>query len=578
MGSYYIDYAGGADTNNGTSDSTPFQHCPGDSNATDTAASTTFSAGDIVYFKKGVDYLGQITCGQSGGEKESGSDATITVGGVLTSAGATFQTNGVTTACYVYIYHSKAAVTGTWVESTGFFSISSVDSETQLTLSDFDGIAYATDEMTYIVSLPITYTSIDSWGSGEAVIDEEDGGDWAFKVGGRSHLLFDDLRIENLADTDSDPEYRGAVTCYGGSAANYIFIQNCYFYNIDNDTAYLGNYFVLKNNTMNGVLCYIFVRAVAGYGQHSLIEGNVSTGGGTRSFNNGAYTIYRYNSWKDLTTQKYGLHQDGIGPIDQGAGNDVRYMWVYGNTFDNTVETVFIDGNTTMPEKLVFHSNVIIGRYGTTGYGDKGFTVKGGQYFYIFNNTFVNPSTDPLVSWWMYFQDETGEYNSYVIVKNNIFLSNDNYVAFGTNSTTGADVDYNQYYRPSGGYEFMWAGSTKNSYASWRTDSGQDVNSNDDITVDPKLVDTTYSSVDAHLQSDSPCIGAGTDLSSYFTLDKDKTVRTNWDIGAYEYESGPAAGPSRLVMILSQIQIMPIFWAWYAMAWFVLIRMVNRFL
>lgn len=62
---YYVDYASGDDTNNGTSDATPWKHCPGDSNATDNA-DITLSAGDTVNFKGGVRYLGQITVNQDG--------------------------------------------------------------------------------------------------------------------------------------------------------------------------------------------------------------------------------------------------------------------------------------------------------------------------------------------------------------------------------------------------------------------------------------------------------------------------------------------------------------------------------
>jgi hypothetical protein len=54
---YYVDYSAGSDSSNGTSTSTPWQHCLGDTNATGTAASATFSPGDTVYFKGGVSYI-----------------------------------------------------------------------------------------------------------------------------------------------------------------------------------------------------------------------------------------------------------------------------------------------------------------------------------------------------------------------------------------------------------------------------------------------------------------------------------------------------------------------------------------
>ena len=66
MTTYYINYTGGSDTNNGTSTSTAWQHCPGDPNATSHPSSTTLSAGTTVIFMGGVNYIGQITVNGSG--------------------------------------------------------------------------------------------------------------------------------------------------------------------------------------------------------------------------------------------------------------------------------------------------------------------------------------------------------------------------------------------------------------------------------------------------------------------------------------------------------------------------------
>ena len=63
---YYIDYDSGSDDSNGLSPSTAFKHCPGDTEATSTAASTTLSGGDTVVFKSGVRYRGTVTCNWSG--------------------------------------------------------------------------------------------------------------------------------------------------------------------------------------------------------------------------------------------------------------------------------------------------------------------------------------------------------------------------------------------------------------------------------------------------------------------------------------------------------------------------------
>ena len=139
---YYVDYAQGNDTNNGTSTSAPFRHCPGDPNATDSAASIILSPGDVVIFKRGVTYQGTIICEQDGAQVASGSKGAITATGVLTDADAPFAS--VTSDHYTYIYHSKESVTNTWVESCGLWKVASKDTNSQINISGYDGIAHPT--------------------------------------------------------------------------------------------------------------------------------------------------------------------------------------------------------------------------------------------------------------------------------------------------------------------------------------------------------------------------------------------------------------------------------------------------
>ncbi|MFW6154763.1 MAG: right-handed parallel beta-helix repeat-containing protein [Planctomycetota bacterium] len=64
---YYVDFAGGADTAAGTSPATAWQHCPGDADATDVPAATTLAGGDTVIFKGGVHYRGAIRLDDASG-------------------------------------------------------------------------------------------------------------------------------------------------------------------------------------------------------------------------------------------------------------------------------------------------------------------------------------------------------------------------------------------------------------------------------------------------------------------------------------------------------------------------------
>lgn len=54
---YYVDYAGGSDTNPGTAPTAAWKHCPGDPTASANAAATALAPGDTVLFKGGVTYV-----------------------------------------------------------------------------------------------------------------------------------------------------------------------------------------------------------------------------------------------------------------------------------------------------------------------------------------------------------------------------------------------------------------------------------------------------------------------------------------------------------------------------------------
>jgi hypothetical protein len=57
---YYIDWAGGNDANDGLSQATPWKHAPGDSAAAGQPSTALVQAGDTVVFRGGVVYRGQI--------------------------------------------------------------------------------------------------------------------------------------------------------------------------------------------------------------------------------------------------------------------------------------------------------------------------------------------------------------------------------------------------------------------------------------------------------------------------------------------------------------------------------------
>jgi hypothetical protein len=63
---YYVDFGAGSDAADGKSQTTAFQHAPGDANATGKAMATMLVPGDVVLLKGGVAYEGTITMTTSG--------------------------------------------------------------------------------------------------------------------------------------------------------------------------------------------------------------------------------------------------------------------------------------------------------------------------------------------------------------------------------------------------------------------------------------------------------------------------------------------------------------------------------
>ena len=65
---YYVDFAGGANTADGLSPKTAWKHCPGDSNATDKPKTVALAPADTILFKGGVQYFGSIELKAAGAE------------------------------------------------------------------------------------------------------------------------------------------------------------------------------------------------------------------------------------------------------------------------------------------------------------------------------------------------------------------------------------------------------------------------------------------------------------------------------------------------------------------------------
>ena len=540
---YYIDYAGGLDSNNGTSEATPFQHAPGDSACTGNCASIVLHPGDSVVFKKGVTYAdpNSIIAKWAGAlvsnvSNASTSQAVISFAGVLTDPNATFQTTGVAAGMYIYIYNNVMSQTNTSVESTGLWQIASVDSQTQLTLSGFNGKAYslnANGGLTYGIVNPITYKSISTWGSGDATIDGQNVRPVLLDLNAHSEIRVDSLKfINTYDDTNGAGGWKAAIssTELNGTAANpaaWTDVVNCIFENLAiSSISYAGPYSVAENNYAQNV-------AYNGIGvgdYYTLDEGNTVIGPGTRCGLGGyAFSIIRNNYCKDMYLGYGGAHADGIGFLDGGPnGNNACstgtsggncYGWIYDNTIDNTVIFLAIFSGNSSLHNWNIHNNVFIGRYGSgsgcSAYGEAGVELQGAPTNLVFaNNDFIAAQCEGMIEGFR-ITSGYGGYPVNITLENNIFDTGVNAYYLDGGMPSGWVTDYNHYYNPNT-TPFL-INTTPETFAQWQT-AGYDTHgingtgSSYTSSTNPNFL--SLINLDLRLSSSSPDIGAGTNLSS----------------------------------------------------------------
>lgn len=238
-----------------------------------------------------------------------------------------------------------------------------------------------------------------------------------------------------------------------------------------------------------------------------------------------------------------------------------NFLWVFNNTGFPTSNIIYANG--TNKQRFVLYNNLVVSDVGTP-VSPCAFTdneVGQRNTIEIYNNTFINNNGSPI-----YVRPVDS-----VWIKNNIIISNnDQYeqvLTIGHNQsvfdTCYKDVDYNYYYttfEPVGDIEIFVsassAGTSRYTYTEWITkydDSPSDLFIHTDEHSDTgyiSLADVRDSVTSAYMPATQL---QGTDLSSLglFTIDINGVTRTNWTIGALEYQapSIPAGVKRRIVFI-----------------------------
>lgn len=363
-----------------------------------------------------------------------------------------------------------------------------------------------------------TYTTDHTWYNGvtwsQPVIDGESQLKQLLTANEKSYFTIDDIKFIGVGTSGVENNKKA------------IEISNSHHYIISNCTiapqAWIGLYLYSISGSSKSFI-RVLHNDISAAGQGIVLA--------TAAPNTQIDDIHIYNNdIHDLTSQIVGsTHGDGIHTWNSPSNDTsqvISNLKIYNNKFygdfsrtgsgtASMTALIFIEDNGTGHE--IFNNDVSYSkRTDFTGL----IYLKLGTKHKIFNNTLYLPPS------------EGGEIgilvastSTYVIIKNNI-ISGAQYahsiygsgvvIDFNCINTTGTDIGY-------------WLGSFK-SFSEWQA-VGNDTNG---INSAPLFISTS----NLHLQAGSQCGNTGTNLSTFFTSDKDGLIRptvSGWSMGAYQW-------------------------------------------
>ncbi|HRY27712.1 MAG TPA: right-handed parallel beta-helix repeat-containing protein [Candidatus Moranbacteria bacterium] len=350
---------------------------------------------------------------------------------------------------------------------------------------------------------------------------------------GRSNITIDGIKIQNtvIAETDSGDGIYAVATSV---AMSNIEIKNCYLsktgdhgISIQYGTNSTGSNIRIHRNTFlnscQGVTSYIDSTAVVS-----------------------GYYVYN-NDFQGPGNSVSGLHCDGImlGSACADANTCLDTIEIYNNKFSgdwvrDATGLINLQNGTAPQPTNDYYGGKQVKIYNNQLAADTDGMMPGLIAIYskwddvkIYNNTFggYNAGVDPRLTGIMINDNATN-----IDIKNNIFsgLNPDNNQAISGKSGTYTS-DYNFFSTDILRLNIQGSPDCRTS-ASCLSQFGTEEHS---AEGDPKFATSPNGTVgvgDWTIQSDSPAINIGTDLSEYFTTDILGATRSGaWDIGAYEY-------------------------------------------
>jgi hypothetical protein len=532
---YYVDYASGSDTNNGTSTASAWKHCPGDYAIADVASTAVPSknqlhSGDTVVFKGGVTYSIVpsgwrnifYTWNTNGGIVINNSG---TPGGVITYDG-TGNSWGTGRAvidgnCMPY------GVAITFESGVSYFTLTGFE------IRNFGGY-------------PDTATNVLSAAAGNYTNTANTGGS-AINCGNNTNLTFANLLVDRIG------QWRNTIGWDGTSVSgNAIMATSEYGLTVTNceitkaGLTALGMY--AQPNLLNCLVtdCYFhdnirWAMDVADDGAGSAVNGLTITK--TRLLNLNAFGGEFQGPDGDM------LHQNYIFLRVMGAGSFWTNVFVTRCLFGDTNSTLGGSGGTgaiflSQGPSVNIYNNVFAHYWSIDGAVAVGyFTITTNvQVIRLFNNTFYHDSSPCLTM--------SQDTNRQVYVLNNLFTTTPlltSKIGVDINIDPGCYpkvMDYDVYYSPNFTEQTRYVGAYY-TLAYLQTNLEYEAHG---FWANPVFNSPAPPTLDCTIATNSPVIGTGTNLSAYFTTDyagNPRPTTGNWTIGAYEVPgtNQPAAGP-----------------------------------
>jgi hypothetical protein len=500
---YYVDFANGNDNNNGLTTTTAFKHAPGDPQATGIADSRILQAGDIVQFKAGVAYKGQVLLTRSG----TSTNQIIYRGQGWGTGRATFNMENIRAyafkgnADYVKIsgfnfFHYSSSGSDYVIYPTTGASHWTIDNVVFAYVQNWNSIVIFPDKPCILLSNSvsnITITNSEFFANGKTII----------RLRSTSYIVIKDNNFGGINRGSETGWFSVAIR--GELSCNNIHIQDNKFH----DGWQYGGDQVPELNHSPAFIHFYGVDATTNPHQ-IFIERNYfyndkvfSTGTGTGSLEITTYVknVYVRNNIFANACQYWGTQLL--------LSSHCSYIFIDNNTF---IDRAYINGYGVNSIKVYLNSSPV------------------GSNIKIRNNIFWNDA------------NETG----------------DDCVNFHGNGTFTGTIDHNAYFRSNSNKVNVF-NDVVVSWSTWRG-HGLDLHSNFYNLTEPVFVSmpptgATTSSGDYSLKSNAVnLIDKGITLTgfnnSYNGLTRPQGAA--WDIGAFEY-AGSDIGPGNPPKILDAI-------------------------